>query len=59
MSESLQHVVNVLRSSGLRKLADEAQQTLPDPVRREELERFAADHHLSAEILTERMGGSP
>ncbi len=59
MSESLQHVVGVLRRSGLSQLADEAQRTLPDPVDREELEHFGAIHGLSPESLTERMGGSP
>ncbi len=59
MSESLQHVVSVLRRTGLPHLAEEAQRTLPDPVDREDLERFAAAHGLTPEALTERMGGSP
>ena len=59
MSESLQHVVDLLRRSGLPELADEAQRTLPDPVDRKELEHFGATHGLSPESLTERMGGSP
>ncbi len=59
MSESLHHVVGVLRRTGLAQLADEAERTLPDPVGREELERFAVTHGLSPESLTERMGGSP
>ena len=59
MSESLQHVVGILRRTGLPQLADEAQRTLPDPVDRKELEHFAATHGLSVESLTERMGGSP
>ena len=59
MSESLQHVVNVLRRAGLAQLADEAQRTLPDPVGRKELEHFGAVHGLSPDVLTERMGGSP
>jgi hypothetical protein len=59
MSESLQHVVNVLRRAGLAQLADEAQRTLPDPVDRKELEHFGAVHGLSPDVLTERMGGSP
>jgi hypothetical protein len=59
MSESLQQCVSVLRRAGLAELAEEAQRTLPDPVDREDLERFAAAHGLSREFLTERMGGSP
>jgi hypothetical protein len=59
MSESLQHVVDVLRRAGLAQLAEEAQRTLPDPVNRKELEHFGAVHGVSPDILTERMGGSP
>jgi hypothetical protein len=59
MSESLQHVVGILRRAGLTQLAEEAQRTLPDPVDRKELEHFGAVHGLSPDVLTERMGGSP
>jgi hypothetical protein len=59
MSTSLEHVVYVLRRTGLKEVADEAQQTLSDPPDEEELERFAAEHGLSQEALMERMGGSP
>ena len=59
MSESLQHVVSVLRRAGLAQLAEEAQRTLPDPVDRKELEHFGAVHGLSLDVLAERMGGSP
>jgi hypothetical protein len=59
MSESLQHVVDVLRRAGLAQLAEEAQRTLPDPVDRKELEHFGAVHGLSPDVLSERMGGSP
>jgi len=59
MSESLQYVVDVLRQAGLTQLADEAQRTLPDPVDTKELQHFAAEHHVSLEMLSERMGGSP
>ena len=59
MSESLEHVVGILRRAGLTQLAEEAQRTLPDPVDRKELEHFGAVHGLSPDVLTERMGGSP
>jgi hypothetical protein len=59
MSESLQHVVDMLRRTGLPDVAEEARRTLPDPVDRPELERFAVAHGLSTESLAERMGGSP
>ena len=59
MSESLEHVVTVLKRTGLTQLAEEAQRTLSDPVDRKDLERFAAIHGLSPESMTDRMGGSP
>ena len=59
MSESLQHVVGILRRAGLTQLAEEAQRTLPDPVSTKALEHFGAAHGVSLEMLTERMGGSP
>lgn len=59
MSESLQHVVDVLRRLGLPDAAEEARQTLTDPVGRAELERFGLAHGLSPEALADRMGGSP
>jgi hypothetical protein len=59
MSESLQHVVSVLRRAGLSEVADEAMRTLPDPVEPEDLARFGAEHGLSPESLRDRMGGSP
>jgi hypothetical protein len=59
MSESLQHVVDMLRRTGLPDVAEEARRTLPDPVGHSELERFAVAHGLSAESLAERLGGSP
>ena len=59
MSESLEHVVTVLKRTGLTQLAEEAQRTLPDPVDRKDLERFAAIHGLSPEYMTDRMAGSP
>jgi hypothetical protein len=59
MSETLEQVVNVLRQTGLTEIADEAEQTLHDPVDSRELARFCAAHGLSRESLTDRMGGSP
>ena len=59
MSQSLQHVVEVLRRTGLTEEAEEAERTLSDPPDQAELDRFAAAHGLSAEVLAERLGGSP
>jgi hypothetical protein len=59
VSESLQHVVEVLRRTGLTEAAEEAQRTLSDPPDQAELDRFAVAHGLSAEMLADRLGGSP
>lgn len=59
MSISLEDVVRVLRRTGLPELAEEAKGELSDPVDRAELEQFALAHGLSAEMLAERLGGSP
>ena len=59
MSESRQHLVEVLRRTGLTEVAAEALRTLPDPIERPELDRFCRDHGLSAQSLMERLGASP
>lgn len=59
MSDSLEHVVRVLRRTGLPDVAEEAKKELSDPVDRAELDRFAIAHGLSAESLADRLGGSP
>jgi hypothetical protein len=59
MSVSRQHIVDVLRRTGMTKVAAEAQRTLPDPVDQAELDRFCLVHGLSAQSLMDRMGGSP
>ena len=47
MSQSLQHVVEVLRRTGLNEVAEEAERTLSDPPDQAELDRFAAATHVS------------
>jgi hypothetical protein len=59
MSRSLEEVVSTLRRTGMKAAADEAQRTLTDPVDTEALDRFCATHGISAQMLTDRMGGSP
>ena len=59
MSESLQHVIEVLRRTGLPDVAEEARQSLPDPVDKGDLDQFALAHGLSPEVLADRLGGSP
>jgi hypothetical protein len=59
MEYSLQHLVHVLRRTGLAEVADEAERTLPDPVDSATIERFCAAHGLTKDTLMNRMGGSP
>jgi hypothetical protein len=59
MSTSREHVVALLHRIGLKEVAEEARQTLPDPVDEPELQRFAAAHGLTRESLMERLGSSP
>jgi hypothetical protein len=59
VSESRQHIVEVLRRTGLTEVAAEALRTLPDPVERTELDRFCRAHGLSAQSLMDRLGAGP
>jgi hypothetical protein len=59
MEYSLQHIVSVLRRTGLAEVADEAERTLPDPVDSATAEQFCAAHGLTKDVLMSRMGGSP
>ena len=52
-------VVATLRKAGLPDLAELAEKSLPDPVDRQEVQDLLAPYGLSAEVLTDRMGGSP
>jgi hypothetical protein len=59
MDTSLQEIIKILRRAGLPDVADAAQNSLPDPVDRQTLDRFCAQHGLSKGSLTDRLGGSP
>jgi hypothetical protein len=59
MDYSRQKLVDLLRRAGMPDLADEAQETLPDPVDDTLMAKFCAAHGLSQESLIDRMGGSP
>lgn len=59
MSRSLEEVVSTLRRTGMKEAADEAQRTLTDPVDPQALDQFCAAHGISAQMLIDRMGGSP
>jgi hypothetical protein len=59
MELSRQHVVWVLRNTGMRELANLAETTLPDPVDEKSLDQFCAAHGISRSVLMDRMGASP
>jgi hypothetical protein len=59
MEYPLQHLVSVLRRTGLTEVANEAEHTLPDPVDSETVDRFCTAHGLSKDSLMNRMGSSP
>jgi hypothetical protein len=54
-----QEVVSGLIRAGLPDLARKAEAELPDPVDRDELDRFGQSEGLSKDWLISRMGGSP
>lgn len=54
-----QDVVDVLRRTGFRELANEAERVLPDPVDFVTLDKLTAPYDLTIDELVSRMGGSP
>jgi len=56
---SRQHVVDLLRRTGMADAADEAERVLPDPVDLEYLTQWGAKHGVSRDDLISQMGGSP
>jgi hypothetical protein len=59
MQVTRQHVVDLLRTAGLRELADEANRALPDLLEYKQAERFLADYSITKDELISLMGGSP
>jgi hypothetical protein len=59
MAPSREQLVSMFRQAGMDEIADEAQQTLPDPVEEADIVRFCNAHGISASSLTDLMGGSP
>jgi len=54
-----QHVVDVLRTAGLREVADEATRSLPDQLDLERAAQFLQRYGITKDVLISRMGGSP
>ena len=59
MQVTKQHVVEVLRTAGLRQVADEANRSLPDEMPLERAEQFVGRYGITKDQLISRMGGSP
>jgi len=60
MQITKQYVVELLRSAGLPDAAEEAAQSLPDPVELEDAEKFGFERFgITRDGLISRMGGSP
>jgi hypothetical protein len=54
-----QHVVDILRISGLNHLAEEACRELPDPVEFDRAAAFLARYGIGEDELRSARGGSP
>jgi hypothetical protein len=59
MQISRQHVIGILQTAGLQELAAEARRALPDPVEYDQAADFLAEHGITRDELTSRMGASP
>ena len=59
MQVTRQHVVEVLRASGLPEVPDEANRSLPEELDLERAADFLARYGITKDALISRMGGSP
>lgn len=59
MQVTRQHVVDMLRTTGLPELAEEAHRILPDPVEYSHAASFLAQYGVTRDFLISRRGGSP
>jgi hypothetical protein len=59
MAFSRQEIARSLRRAGLVDAAADALATLPDQPDAKDLEPFCVAHGLSADVVTNLMGGSP
>ena len=59
MQLTRQHVVDVLRRTGLPQMAEEALRDLADPVDSEQVAAWAVTYGINMDDLISRMGGSP
>jgi hypothetical protein len=59
MQYSRREIVTLMRRTGYRELADEAERVLPDPIDPDQLEAFAQAHGVTKDDIISEMGGSP
>ena len=59
MKLSRAKVVNLLRETGYTRVADIAEQELPDPVDLDQAMAFGEKHGLTRDDLISHLGGSP
>jgi hypothetical protein len=59
MQYSRREIVTLMRRTGYRELADEAERVLPDPIDSDQLEAFAQSHGVTKDDIISEMGGSP
>jgi hypothetical protein len=59
MAYSRREIVEVLRRTGYKELADEAERDLPDPIEPDQLQAFAEAHGIDRDSVISEMGGSP
>ena len=59
MEYSKQELLTLMRRTGYKELADEAERVLPDPVDIDEVAAFAQAHGVDRDDFISEMGGSP
>jgi hypothetical protein len=59
MKQSRDKIVDLMRRTGYPRVADLAEQELPDPVDLEQVIEFATKHGITRDDLISQMGGSP
>jgi hypothetical protein len=59
MQVTRQHVVEILRTTGLPEAADQAERSLPEEIELERAAEFLGRYGITKDALISRMGGSP
>jgi uncharacterized membrane protein YebE (DUF533 family) len=59
MKQSRDKIVDLLRRTGYNRVADLAEQELPNPVDLDQVIEFATKHGITRDDLISQMGGSP